>query len=81
MTIVRGTLPLVLFDTRAYGSMVGRVLMPSFLVSALAPLAYAWVIERYGERLALYLSTAVAGVVLAAAMSLLPLRARRARTR
>ena len=70
VTIVRGTLPLVLFDPGAYGSMVGRLLAPSFLLAALAPLAYAVVIEKFGDAAAFALSAAVAAVVLAAAVTL-----------
>jgi len=70
VTIVRGTLPLVLFDPAAYGTLVGRLLVPSFLFSAAAPLAYALVIERAGEAGALWLSAAVAATVLAAALVL-----------
>lgn len=69
-TIARGTLPLVLFDTRAYGALVGRLLVPSFVVSAAAPLAYALVIERFGEAAALHLSLGIALAVLAAAAAL-----------
>src|SRR3546814_16639976 len=46
LTITRGTLPLVLFDPRTYGALVGRLLVPSFFISAAAPLAYAVVNER-----------------------------------
>ncbi len=59
-TIARGALPLVLFEPGAYGAVVGRLLVPSFLVSAVAPLAYALVIERAGARGAWLLSAAVA---------------------
>lgn len=69
-TIVRGTLPLVLFDPRTYGSTVGRLVAPSFYVSALAPLAYAVVIERSGEGAALLLSVALELVAVAAAAAL-----------
>lgn len=62
LTIVRGTLPLVLFDPRTYGGTVGRLVTPSFYVSALAPLAYAVIIERAGEGAALLLSAALAAV-------------------
>jgi MFS family permease len=65
-TIARGTLPLVLFDTRSYGAVVGRLLVPSFVVSAAAPLVYAIVIERFGEAAAIHLSLAVSLAVLAA---------------
>lgn len=63
LTIVRGTQPLLLFDTRSYGQVVGRLLGPSFLVSALAPAAIALVIERYGVATALHLCVA-AGILL-----------------
>jgi MFS family permease len=66
VTIVRGSLPLVLFDPRSYGSVVGVLLVPSFLVSALAPLAYAFIIDRFGEGAALHVSAALATVALAA---------------
>lgn len=66
-TIARGTLPLVLFDHGAYGALVGRLLVPSFVVSAVAPLAYAFVIERFGVPSAMLLSLAVSGAALAAA--------------
>lgn len=69
-TITRGTLPLVLFDPRHYGATVGRLLAPSFFLSALAPLAYALIIEHSGNPATLYFSAAVAGVVLAAAIAL-----------
>lgn len=69
-TIARGTLPLVLFDYRTYGTVVGRLLVPSFVVSAAAPFAYALVIERFGEGAAMRLSLGVAATALAAAVAL-----------
>jgi MFS family permease len=69
-TIARGTLPLVLFDYRTYGTVVGRLLVPSFVVSAAAPFAYALVIERFGEGAAMLLSLGVAATALAAAVAL-----------
>lgn len=70
LTIVRGTLPLVLFDPRSYGSTVGRLVTPSFYASALAPLAYAFIIERFGAPAALWLSAGLAVVALGAAVVL-----------
>jgi predicted MFS family arabinose efflux permease len=70
LTITRGTLPLVLFDHRSYGAFVGQLLVPSFLLSAAAPVAYAFVIERFGDTAALYLSIAVSLIILTAALSL-----------
>ncbi len=71
VTITRGTLPLVLFDHRVYGSLVGRLLAPGFVVSATAPLVYATVIDRFGEAGGLYLSLVAAIVVFAASAWLL----------
>jgi MFS family permease len=70
LTIVRGTLPLVLFEHHVYGALVGRLLMPSFFLSAFGPLAYALLIERFGDRAALLLSLAIGVVILGAAILL-----------
>ncbi len=76
-TIVRGTQPLVLFDPRIYGTLVGKLVAPSFFLSALAPILYAVVIERFGYRAALDLSLGVGILTLAAALALwLQFRAR-----
>jgi MFS family permease len=77
VTITRGTLPLLLFDHRVYGTLVGRLLAPGFVISAAAPLIYASVIGRFGERGGLYLSIATAGIALAAAVWLAVRFARR----
>lgn len=50
LTIARGTLPLALFDYRSYGAVVGGLLIPSFLLTAAAPVAYAQMVERHGAR-------------------------------
>lgn len=41
MTIVRGTVPEVLFGGRDYGALLGRLARPQFIARALAPLALA----------------------------------------
>ncbi|WP_020177718.1 MFS transporter [Methylopila sp. M107] len=69
-TITRGTLPLAFFDPATYGSLVGRLIAPSFLLSAAAPIGYAAVIERYGAHAAVWLSIGLAGAALAAAFGL-----------
>lgn len=66
MSITRGTLPLVLIDSARYGSVTGRLLVPSFVLSAAAPLTLGWLIEAYGP------GTAI-GVCLAAGMLVLSL--------
>jgi MFS family permease len=70
LTITRGTLPLVLFDHRTYGAFVGKLLVPSFLLSAAAPFAYAAAIEAFGVDGGLWLSLALAGTTLAGALGL-----------
>jgi hypothetical protein len=70
LTITRGTMPLVLFDPATYGSLTGRLLVPSFLGAAFAPFAYALLIEQAGTAAALLVSLATAGLILAASLVL-----------
>lgn len=77
LTITRGTLPLVLFDYRTYGTVVGRLIAPSFALSATAPVIYAFVAEHFGDRGALYLSAGLSAVALIAAALLQALCRRR----
>ncbi|NTF84894.1 MFS transporter [Rhizobium rhizogenes] len=67
LTITRGTLPLILFDPRSYGSVVGSLIAPSFVLSATAPVIYAFVIDGFGQASALYLSASISMVALIAA--------------
>lgn len=68
LTITRGTLPLVLFDPRRYGALVGKLLVPSFLLMAASPVIYAEVITRYGSRAAMLLSGGAGLVILGASL-------------
>ena len=70
LTITRGTLPLILFDHRSYGALVGRLIVPSFILPAAAPLLYAIIIDRLGNSAALYLSIGLAMMTLLAAVML-----------
>lgn len=76
LTITRGTLPLVLFDHRTYGAFVGRLIVPSFLVSAATPLVYAIAMDRFGADGALYLSVGAALITASASAGLLALARR-----
>jgi len=78
LTITRGTIPLVLFDPRTYGAFVGRLLVPSFLLSAAAPVLYAAVLRRFGEAGELGLSIVASCLSLVCAV-LLWIRFRRRR--
>ncbi len=70
MTITRGTLPLALFDFRSYGTLVGALLVPSFLLTATAPIAYAFAIEMAGARTTMAISAALAAAIAIAAFVL-----------
>jgi predicted MFS family arabinose efflux permease len=80
LTITRGTLPLVLFGHRSYGRLVGTLIVPSFILSAAAPLIYAVFMDWLGDSGALNLSTGIALVTLMAAALLKLLFASKSRT-
>jgi MFS family permease len=46
--IVRGTLPLAMFGSDGYATVMGRLALPSLIAQALAPWAGAVVLERWG---------------------------------
>ena len=66
LTITRDTLPLALFDYRVYGALVGRLLVPGFLLTAAAPVAYAELIAWQGPRAAMVVSMALSAIILGA---------------
>jgi hypothetical protein len=59
-----------LFGQNHQGTVVRRLLMASFLFAAVAPLSYAFLIERFGGLAAVHLSLGLAAVTLAAAVLL-----------
>lgn len=63
MTITRGTLPLILFDHNTYGATVGKLLVPGFLLSAISPIFYTFIINKYGEHTALVVSAVLAFII------------------
>jgi MFS family permease len=72
-SIARGTLPLALFGPTDYAVLMGRLAAPSLLAQALAPLAGALVMARYGAEATLgaIAALAVANVLGIALLSLL----------
>lgn len=48
-TIVRGTLPLAMFGPEGYGARLGALMVPGRLLGALAPVAFALVLERSAD--------------------------------
>ena len=47
--IVRGTLPLVMFGSEGYASLMGRLVMPSLIAQALAPWVAALAMSQWGS--------------------------------
>ncbi|MCR9059684.1 MAG: MFS transporter [Rhodobacteraceae bacterium] len=70
LTITRGTLPLVLFDPRRYGAMVGILLVPSFLVSAASPVIFAYVLDVFGPYTTLGFGLTVGVLMVLASLAL-----------
>jgi predicted MFS family arabinose efflux permease len=48
VTIVRGAVPLALFGPKGYGEVLGVLATPYLLLAAVAPAAFALVVESYG---------------------------------
>ena len=70
MSITRGTLPLVLFDPARYGITVGRLLTPGFVLAAVAPSAFATVIDAAGPTAGMAMALILAVLIAAAAFVL-----------
>ncbi len=70
ISITRGTLPLVLFDPTRYGTTVGRLLTPGFLLAAVAPSAFAAVIDAAGAEAGMAFAMVLALALSAAAIVL-----------
>lgn len=73
MTIAKGTLPLVIFGSAGYGRRQGFLTAPSRITQAIAPFAFAVLVERYGE----YALVASGGLCLIGFAAMLGLRATR----
>jgi predicted MFS family arabinose efflux permease len=52
VTIMRGAVPLALFGAKGYGEVLGILAAPYLLLAAVAPAAFALLVERYGYSLA-----------------------------
>jgi hypothetical protein len=48
VTIVRGAVPLALFGPEGYGEVLGILATPYLLLAAIAPAAFALIVERWG---------------------------------
>jgi predicted MFS family arabinose efflux permease len=77
ITIVRGSVPLALFGPHGFGAVMGVLATPYLLVNAVAPFAFALIVDRWGYD-AGAVSLAVAGLLSAAGMEVLAAWHRRA---
>ena len=50
ITIVRGAVPLALFGTKGYGTVLGVIATPILVVNAASPSVFAWIVDRWGWR-------------------------------
>ncbi|MCB1744692.1 MAG: MFS transporter [Gammaproteobacteria bacterium] len=50
ITIVRGAVPLALFGSEGYGTVLGLIATPVLLVNATAPTLFALIVDRWGWR-------------------------------
>src|SRR5262249_16631689 len=74
VTIARGTVPLALFGPAGYGRLIGRIAGPWLAMQAAAPLALAFVAERFSDTAALALVCAFTLIALACRRSARPQR-------
>jgi predicted MFS family arabinose efflux permease len=78
VTIVRGAVPLALFGAKGYGEVLGILATPYLLLAAVAPAAFALVVERWGYGVGEAIMLA-AGLVSFLAMEVMALWYRRQR--
>ena len=64
VTIVRGALPLAMFGSLGYGSVMGRIARPAALTQAMAPMLVAWSIEQFSDHAVLVAGAGLALLVL-----------------
>ena len=71
ISVARATLPLALFGRHGFGAMLGRLTVPQNLAFAIAPLLFAFVIERNGVQAGLVFSAIVQAAALVAMLVLI----------
>ncbi|WP_246728077.1 MFS transporter [Rhizobium leguminosarum] len=69
-SIVRGSLPLALFGSQGYATLMGRLALPSLLAQSIAPFLGALLLERAGVQVT---ATTLALLALVSVLALLPL--------
>jgi MFS family permease len=54
ITIVRGAVPLALFGTQGYGTVLGLIATPILLVNAFSPTIFALLVDQFGWQVSMY---------------------------
>ena len=54
ITIVRGAVPLALFGTQGYGTVLGLIATPILIVNAFSPAIFALLVDQFGWQTSLY---------------------------
>jgi MFS family permease len=58
-SVVQGTLPLALFGSSGFGARLGRIAIYRYVLGALAPFAFAWLIDHTGASMAISVMVAL----------------------
>jgi MFS family permease len=74
ITIVKGALPLSLFGSDGYGTLMGRLASPQLIAESMAPFVSAMAIVALGDRISIVLLLALACSSLAAMLMLVAMR-------
>ncbi|MBR0670041.1 MFS transporter [Neoroseomonas soli] len=75
-SIVRGTVPLVLFGKEGYAILMGRLAVPTLLATAAAPMLGVWALEAFGAEGTLVALSVASVVNLLLVLPLLPVAMR-----
>ena len=54
ITIVRGAVPLALFGTHGYGTVLGLIATPILIVNAFSPTIFALLVDQFGWQISMY---------------------------
>src|SRR5215813_1774246 len=62
ITIVRGAVPLALFGTRGYGTVLGLIATPILIVNAFSPTIFALLVDQFGWQISIYALFGCSGI-------------------
>ena len=62
ITIVRGAVPLALFGTHGYGTVLGLIATPILIVNACSPTIFALLVDQFGWQISIYALFGCSGI-------------------